>query len=174
MNEREAIKFEMEMLKEESRRDFDMYFELRKYKSKRFSELQDRLREIDERDMYAENTPPQPKQPEITTLDKLIPKSYHMTPVDLQVERVITQDPPKKRTGKTQLVDYDVLTKEVEEFLKTQNEPVKLGPIKRAMEEKFQVSWTNFNTTMKHIVDRSNRLIVYKNGLKDFRYTYEA
>lgn len=49
MKEQEAIELEMLLLKEESIRDYDMYFELRKARSARFTEIQDRLRYIDER-----------------------------------------------------------------------------------------------------------------------------
>lgn len=54
--ERDAIKMEMEELKEQTRRDAELYFESRKYRNERYTELLNRLRELDERDI--------PKKPE--------------------------------------------------------------------------------------------------------------
>lgn len=97
MNERKAIEFELYELKEQSRKDFDMYFELRKYRNQRYSELQNRLREIDERDMnsskaqqIAESVYNNP----FYSLPK--PKVNGMSVIDLRVDKY-NEEPVKKK-----------------------------------------------------------------------------
>lgn len=50
MNEREALQFIMEELKEQRRADFDMYFEMRKNITNQYDRFLDRLRDLDDRD----------------------------------------------------------------------------------------------------------------------------
>ena len=49
-DERRAIEMEIQSLKEQTRMDFDLYFESRKIRNEQISVLLDRLRQLDERD----------------------------------------------------------------------------------------------------------------------------
>lgn len=48
MNERDAISFIMEELKEQRRHDFEMYFEMRQHTTSMYNALLERLREVDD------------------------------------------------------------------------------------------------------------------------------
>jgi len=146
--EREAIKQEMEEIKELVRIDTDKYWEMRFYRNKRLEELLDRLRELDERDLYApvKQVIEKPVNPE--TLPK--PKNLDMTVTDLQIDRVTKP----KRSGKASLAPREKVIEEIELFLK-QNGPTKQKEIREHIEQKFNVQWANFNTVLKQVVDKS-------------------
>lgn len=78
MNERQAIQWILEELKEQRKQDFEMYFEMRKQTSMRYEALLNRLRFIDEKDrmMNAVETLPEPeKKMEPIHAYKELPKS---------------------------------------------------------------------------------------------------
>jgi hypothetical protein len=165
MNERQAIEFEMQLLKEESRRDFEMYFELRKQSRERYTQLQNRLRQIDERDMYK---PPAP----IEEPARLVPKSADMSIEQLRVDKY--KEPAKKanRGGKAPLVPNDKLIPFIEDFLKVLNNPVHLKLIRSAAEREFNVTWANFNTVMRNAVKGSKHIAIDKEQ-KNWFYSYK-
>lgn len=108
MNEREAIKWILEELKEQRKQDFDMYFEMRKQTTMRYDALMNRLRFIDEQDRRMNVKEPIKVEP-ITNLkafqkpvaESILmnhikeveenglpkPRSMDMTPVELMAER---------------------------------------------------------------------------------------
>lgn len=161
MDEREAIQFEMQDLREQSRLDFEMYFELRKQKSQRYNELLNRLRELDDRDLYR---PIQEPQNPIKSLDKLIPRHELVTVQEMKLDRV------REPKGNV-LADYDEIIKVVEEFLKDKN-PMAVKYIKPYVENHFGVKWTNFNNVMKRVMESSNHVSVDKT-YKSFLYYYK-
>ena len=166
MNEREAIKFEMEMLKEESRRDFEMYFELRKQSRQRMEQLQNRLRAIDERDAN-----PTYKSVNIPSSRYNIAKSSHLSVNELMVDKYAEPTNKPYNAKSKSLVPYDNVVAFVEGFLKELGEPVKLKVIKEATEKHFNVKWSNFNNVMSKVTLMSYRVKAEK-GLKDYLYSY--
>jgi hypothetical protein len=166
MNERQAIHFEMQELKEQSRRDFDMYFELRKHRNQRYNELQNRLREIDERDMKAPQLPqiesnyhnpglPTPKAQDFT-VEQLRVDKYEEEITDGRTKRIIA--------------DYNEISETVEEFLRI-NGPSKLKSIKRVMERRFNKKWANYNSVLKKVMTMNKKVQVMREG-KDNLYFY--
>jgi hypothetical protein len=169
MNERQAIEFILDELKEQRRQDFDMYFEMRKYTSQKYNDLLNRLREIDERDVQTyvpptlvtappkvemENFKPKPFTDTVKDIFKHLPapKSQDLTPRDLSVEHA--ESKPTFRPSKLPPMVEIVPT--VENFLKARkNEWFRTGEIQRFTQEMLQAEWTNFSEVMGRVVQVS-------------------
>lgn len=164
-NEREAILFEMQDLKEQSRKDFDFYFEMRKYRNQRYNELQDRLRDLDEIQFNREKSVDLDSlYPSIIKEKPFTPKSQDMTPLELELERV---EKPSERG----FVPLEKLVPAIEDFLES-NGSSQLNQIQAHMEAKFGTHWTNFNTTLKHAMKRTKHIGVDKTNKRRFLYFY--
>jgi hypothetical protein len=140
MNEREAIAFILQELKEQRRADFDMYFEMRKNTTAQYERFLDRLREIDEldRELKAVTPPPEPGLiiPKSLTADLM--KAYHEaepgkvlpeprfkgTESELRVDKYEDTGTYKERVSMEDAVET------IEQYLKDVNKVVGLGIFK--------------------------------------------
>lgn len=181
MNEREAIEFIMEEIKEQRRADHDMYFEMRKNTTDTYNRFLDRLRELDDKERE-ERKPlviekPTLTSPEMTkeeesglrTLFKQLPVARHMhvTPQEMNVDRI------REETSFTKnLVPDEVIVPAVEQYLENTDGWVGSRHIKMAMESKFGVEWTNFSNVMERVMDFSPLVEVDKSG-KRYLYRYK-
>jgi hypothetical protein len=169
-DEREAIYFEMQELKELGRREFDLYFEMRKHRNQRYSELQNRLRELDEieyRRMSQSNNPVTDNT--VTGQDGKVlpmPKNIDRTVTDLRTEPRETNNINKAK------VDYVILTAKIESFLQS-NGPQKSNVIRNYAEKEFGIKWANFNSTLKNILRRSDKVKVDTTS-KQHIYYYDS
>jgi hypothetical protein len=171
MNERQAIEFELHELKEQSRKDFDMYFELRKHRNQRYSELQNRLREIDERDMNiskAQQIAESAYNNPFYSLPK--PKANGMSVIDLRVDKY-NEEPVKKKRRSAATVNYNEIINVIKEALR-ENNHTKLKPIKNKLETTFNKKWANYNSVMRLAMEYDNTIKAKKIG-KDNIYFLE-
>lgn len=165
MNEREAIQFILEELKEQRRADFDMYFEMRKTTTAQYERFLDRLREIDERD--AESKVEILPEPAIIIPKEELPKPrFTGTPEELRVDRV-------QESGYKERVDSADVTEEIENFLATQKNPIGLPPIQKHIEKTFETHWNNFSTVMRRAVSVSPYIQVHKVSQRKYLYSYK-
>jgi hypothetical protein len=192
VNEREAIEFEMNELKEQGRLDFDLYFDLRKHRNERYSELQDRLRTIDERDMKI-TTPTvnhiQVKRPDAREAQTVIiplhlrertkdlpdAKSAHMTQGEMRVDRIkLEKEPVKPKKDKKALAPFEETTEAIEAYLKNRYPKwVPTREIKKVIEKQFQVEWSNFSNVMERALQFSPYLEVDKTKPRKHYYRYK-
>lgn len=181
MNEREAIAFEMQDLKEQGRLDFEMYFELRKFRSKRYNELQERLREIDEVERNAKRvatTPkievklPKPRETQPFTLPWSAKKELPEPRFKESVEDLRTDRVASKKGHPNAKVPIEEVVHEVEQYLQSVRKPVRLGSIRKHLELTFSTTWQNYNTLMKHVLEYSPYIQVDKTT-KWFLYSYK-
>lgn len=93
MDERQAIEFILQEIKEQSRKDFELYFQLRTQRNEEYKMYLDRLRDIDERE---DKTIPV-KKPEFKPLEvrrgKLPEPRFKGTPEELRVDRIDEEIP---------------------------------------------------------------------------------
>jgi hypothetical protein len=193
VNEREPIEFEMNELKEQGRLDFDLYFDLRKHRNERYSQLQDRLRTIDERDMKV-NTPIvnhiQVKRPDAREAQTVIvplhlrertkdlpdAKSAHMTQGEMRVDRIKVEEKPVKstRVDKKSLAPIEETTEAIEVYLKNRYPKwVPTRDVKKVIEKQFQVEWKNFSNVMERAIQFSPYIEVNKTQKRKHVYRYK-
>jgi hypothetical protein len=171
-NEREAIREEIQELKEQNRRDYDLYFESRKYRNIRVEELLNRLRELDERDkeymrqpqevpvVIPESVPiveePKPK-PEVKAGLSETKKEY--------VQENIQKELNKRRTKAKQIPIEKLETIIVERLRKNgDNKEVQVKELKRFAEVVFDTEWKNFNNPLKRITMKNKRIVNSRYG----------
>ncbi|MEC2463497.1 hypothetical protein P9X10_01100 [Bacillus cereus] len=98
LDERKAIEDELEFIREQMREDREMYVKSRNMNLQRQEHLLNRLSNLDERDISLRREERlhelNKSQLTLTDTNKVVkqPKSTSMSPVDLQVERVVEKD----------------------------------------------------------------------------------
>jgi hypothetical protein len=166
--ERDAIEFEMNELKEQARRDYEIYLTSRNMRNERYSQLMDRLREIDER----------PHRKEVVLKNKEVTKemweSVKNTPPtilpqpkfqgDVQELRVDYIDKPRK------YVKLEEIDPVVQEFLKEQGYSVQAKDIQKHVESKLGAKWENFSGIMYRLIELNPRI---KKASKRGMYYYD-
>jgi hypothetical protein len=178
-DEREAIRNEMDFIKEQSHEDFRLYFELRKERSRRFTELQERLRELDSIEYERENKPKQvikeqpikerfsdlPKERQIVDYLEKQPKKSNKTLFDY------VEKQPKQRKGivykSTELVNQTISN-----YLKQQKEPATIKQIKEMIIQELNKEYANMTDVLKNAEKSDSKIIKHKEGHKVF-YTYQ-
>lgn len=201
--EREAILMEMQELKEQGRLDYDMYFELRKFRNERYNQLQDRLRIIDDRDklekpQYVPRSSEPPKmtplspsvdvgktfvqnnEHELQTLFKTlpVPKVRDIQPSELKYDRIRKEEEKKihqsqKYRGKVFPTPIET-TEAIERYLKHIGYAVRTKQIKQAMERQFDIEWTNFSNVLERAVELSPYIHVNKTKPRQYTYQYQS
>jgi hypothetical protein len=167
--ERDAIEFEMNELKEQARRDYDIYLTSRNMRNERYSQLMDRLREIDER----------PHRKEVVLKNKDITKemweSVKNAPAMVLPQPKFKGNPQELRVDyveeKKKYVPLEEVDSVVEGYLKERAEDVRIGEIKEYTEETLDQHWENFNAVMRKIMSVNPRII--KGRRKGF-YKYDS
>lgn len=162
MNERQAIEFILEEIKEQRRADFDMYFEMRKQTTAQYERFLDRLRELDELDRelnavspreYVEDVPPPTYVPTVPYIHTLPEPRFKGTKEELRVDR-IEDEHEKKR--------YIDIEKEVAplviEYMMHADGSEPLRNIQYYVESELGQSWVNFSVVMSRIMDNEPRI----------------
>lgn len=170
--ERDAIQFEMEELKEQARRDFEIYIDSRRHRNERYDQLQNRLREID----MAERQPTRP-QPPVQPLSEIIQKIQPETfrkPVVLEpsgadgftipqwkevseTEKKLKEEMKPKNRKKRKYVSTEIVLTKVLEFL-IANGKSTLKQIQEYVEAELNTKWTNFNTPMSRVMALTKKI----------------
>lgn len=165
MNEREAIVFILEEIKEQRRQDFEMYFEMRKSNNNTYERFLDRLREIDELDRELNQKEPirvPSREEELRETFKTLPpaRAEFISPAEMRVDRIPVE---------WSIEDTVTL---VENFLKKTKHPVYLAQIQAFVELKFQKHWKNFADVMRRVMELSPFIVVDKSQ-KAHLYSYK-
>lgn len=181
MNEREAIRLEMEELKEQGRRDWELYFEMRKHRNDRYTELQNRLREIDVRDsdreIMVEKQEFKPLSARVTERienekDLPVAKSADMTPKEMVVDRVARPKRKGVHRGKQPQVPHGLLQQTIEEFLRHADQPLTSKDIEDYVREKHGATFVNFNEVMRRVMGTSP--FIRKTNTRPIQYTFHS
>ena len=170
MNEREALKFVMEEIKEQRRADHEMYLDMRKQTTSMYERFLDRLRELDERDFEREERvkplimpkrelltsaePPQEQLKELQGLFKTLPPapSAHLTPSEIRVDKYeVEEEKPKQ-------VKMEDVYPLVVEFLKHADGSEPLRDIQYYVETEMNYTWTNFSQVMGDMMKADPRI----------------
>jgi hypothetical protein len=162
MNEREAIQFIMEELKEQRRADFDMYFEMRKNITNQYERFLDRLRDLDERE--APRTLVIPREPEIKHEklraffeSKLPEPKFKGTPEELRVDRVKIEEPVESEKREYLNIERDVLPIVVD-YMKNADGSEPLRDIQYYVESELDTKWVNFSIVMSRVMENEPRI----------------
>jgi hypothetical protein len=161
-NEREAIRLEMEDLKEQSRKDFDFYFEMRKFRNERMTQLQNRLRDLDEIE-YKRSIEPI----KVVKIEKpFTPKNQDMKPTDLMIDRIESIESDKKSK-----VPYTELSNDITHYL-MENGDKPLNEIKSYIQHIHNTQWRNFSSVMKKVMEMNPNIKADKTR-KNYIYSYK-
>jgi hypothetical protein len=200
MNEREAIEYVMKELKEMRSHDSQMYWEMRNQTTKRYDELLNRLREIDERAIAKKHVEVK-KMPTRDEIQARIKQRLQSRPMEdiIQEQRNVEKELPSPRFKESpqelRVDKYPVEKKEekpkrvysdkryalapvedvknaIEAFLKEKDDFLPIKPIKQHIEQKFNITYTNFNDIMTRSIKKSRHIKVDKTS-KKFLYYYE-
>lgn len=158
-DERESIHYEMEFLKEQSRQDFQLYFELRTQRSKRFEELQERLREIDNLEYERSRQPIQPP--------KVEPRKELFSDLTKE-QQIVDKIKPRKGLLKSTLVTETIVT-----FLKHQDKPVTPFEIREMLIRELDKEYVNMTTVMQKAQNMDIGITKIKEG-GQVTYTYRV
>ena len=195
--ERDAIHFEMEELKEQARRDFEIYLTSRNMRAERYTQLMERLREIDERTIRNKSSIQTPQKQvfeqrkQEATLVRDLPKpKFEGTLQDLRIDKVrpnqeiIVKSEPEKeefiengRNGKKfnkrpkgniKIEDVDPV---VEKYLRFRQTEERTKDIQTYVEKELGAKWTNFSAIMGRILELNPRI---KKAERHGFYYYES
>jgi hypothetical protein len=156
VNEREAIQFILEELKEQRRADFDMYFEMRKNTTAQYDRFLDRLREIDEKERELNDSFPKPEpqmilpKPLRETVKDIfkqlpVPKSLDLSVADVRDERVMEEEAHERKSQ----VPAEEVAHYIVEYLKHADGSEPLRDIQYYVETEMNTQWSNFTEVMK-------------------------
>jgi len=201
MNEREAIALEMQELKEQGRLDWEMYFELRRHRNQRYNELQDRLRQIDERDSRIEwereHQPPViPPPPEEKRHFKLTPRVKGEEPEELPKPKNLDIEPEELKLKRYEEEEeepegepvslaeikrekekptYSEGVEKICEYLKEkEGEWVAFNLIERYAEAQLNYKYTNFSNVLRRAISLVPEIKVQKITARQFLYTWKT
>lgn len=175
MNERQAIEFIMNEIKEQRRADFEFYLKMRNQSTETYERFLDRLRELDERETKVKmEEPVKPagffnpnfEQIKETLKDIPIPRSAHMTQSEMRVDRIKVE---KKTT-----TSYEEATEEIERYLKEIKHPTTLKDIQKNVETRLNKHWSNFHDVMKKALELSPFIHVERINARKFFYSYRG
>lgn len=172
MNEREALEFVMQEIKEQRRADHEMYLDMRKQTTAMYERFLDRLRELDERDFQrrdpivqaVQQYESQKIQPQITATKPIstvqtiadifkqlpVPKSSHLTPTELRVDKY--EEEPSKQKRLEDVLPYVV------EYLKHADGSEPLRDIQYYVETEMNHNWNNFSGVMGNLMNLDPRI----------------
>lgn len=162
--EREAIQQEMEFIKEQSRQDFQLYFEMRKQRNQRYDELLNRLRELDDKEelkthqIEFELTPMQQPRKE---------RFADLTPEQRVVDRYKEETEPK--LSRTQ--EAERTCKLISDYVMTQRRQVSRTEIKNYLAQEHGKDYANISDILKRAEELDVHLIKEKYGKRTY-YTY--
>lgn len=165
-DERAAILFEMEELKWQARKDFEIYMDSKQHRAARYAELQDRLRDID-RNVPRETIPVE--EPAVSA----VPLAFKHFPVTKEevvkdnIRKAMLDSKPAKpqvKKGKKIRVSADSIEKHVVDYLEWRGES-KLKDIQSYVESKVGREWVNFSTPMIRLVNSNERVISRGSGM---------
>jgi hypothetical protein len=162
MNEREALQFIMEELKEQRRADFDMYFEMRKNITNQYDRFLDRLRDLDDRDRELNKvSPPEPviKHEKLRAFfeSKLPEPKFKGTPEELRVDRVKIEEPVESEKREYLNIERDVLPIVVD-YMKNADGSEPLRDIQYYVESELDTKWVNFSIVMSRVMENEPRI----------------
>jgi hypothetical protein len=162
-DERESIRLEMDFIKEQGREDFNLYFELRKQRSKRFTELQQRLRELDQ--LEWERSQQQYQQPKQEP-----PKErFADLPKEKQVIDYLEKE-QKIRTGK--VLKSNITSQTISTYLKQQTKPASRNQIKQMLKQELNKEYANITDVLNNAQKQDQNIIKLKEGNKVY-YSYQ-
>lgn len=195
--EREAIKFEMEELKVQASRDFEIYLSSRNQRNERYSQLMDRLREIDERSIRNKGAVQVVKEvdnflrkkeeskPIVFNVNKPLPEArWGGTIQDLRVDKVrpnqeiiVKSEPeqeevekPKRSKKKGKYVTIEEVDPLVEKYLRFRQGEERVRDIQEYVEKELDTKWVNFSSIMARILALNPRI---KKANRQGYYFYE-
>jgi hypothetical protein len=167
MNEREAIEFIMQEIKEQRRADHEMYLDMRKQTTSTYDRFLDRLRELDERE--AVHVAPAlviPKTPTLTSAEPSESKKAELKEImhnlprhalhTVEEMRVDKYDLEEEETRKQAKMD-DVLPL-VREYLKNADGSEPIRDIQYYVETELNHTWNNFSQVMIEMMKLDTRI----------------
>jgi predicted KAP-like P-loop ATPase len=164
MNEREALQFIMEELKEQRRADFDMYFEMRKNITNQYDRFLDRLRDLDDRDRKLNEVEPKEhiiKHEKLRAFfeDKLPEPKFKGTTEELRVDRIKVEEEEPIKSEKKEYVNIEKDVKPiVVEYMKNADGSEPLRDIQYYAESELGTTWVNFSIVMSRIMESEPRI----------------
>lgn len=184
-DERKAIQLAVQDLKEQTRMDYELYFESRRVRNEQISILLERLRELDERDKIVElkystrynstqnqepsgvATPEPTKEKETESMqDQLlkaqllqggIPEVKLPEKRDIVASRIREQALSNTHRTKSKKVPQERIEQLIMTYL-TEHGESQIRFIQKYVEETVNQKWSNFSATVKKIMERNKRI----------------
>jgi hypothetical protein len=183
-NERQAIEMEMQELKETARREFEMYFESKKWRNERFKELQERLKELDKEEVV--RPPIKPLSEVIGDLTPVTLKPFttancdtptvetdlpeiHNIDISVEIPQWETTETPEQQKLKEEMQEANTKTLKrnyvplervipvVIDYLIVHGES-RIKDIQEYVERKLETKWISFSPLMGRIIEKTNKI----------------
>lgn len=171
-NERDAIQFELDELREQARRDDEFYLSIRKQRAERYDQIMDRLRVIDGRDAQV-NKKETPLVTNLRTILEDVPKPAEERPDFMPLSQLVKLEAEQKqetplekkvreeklaRPKKRGYVPVERITTKVLEYLEVFKGEQPLRDIQHFVETELGINWVNFSVVMKRAMEINPRI----------------